>query len=123
MHVGLYSKCAARTCVSAVKGPSSGKLVCDNKSLNGGRMKEVRPLWCTILPRLVREGSRCVQTQYGKAVIEVAVKTICLHQTLALPFIMGEFLNSSCFTALLCKDKIICVCVYICIHIYTCTYI
>lgn len=36
VYVGLYSKDAARTWVSAFKGPSSGELACDSNSLDGG---------------------------------------------------------------------------------------
>lgn len=32
VNAGLYSKCAAKTCVSAVKEPSSGELTCDIKA-------------------------------------------------------------------------------------------
>lgn len=36
VYVGLYSKDAARTWVSAFKGPSSGELARDSNSLDGG---------------------------------------------------------------------------------------
>lgn len=58
VHMGLYSKNTARTCVTTFKGTSFGELTCARKNLYGRRMNEGDRVQCTARPRLERVGRR-----------------------------------------------------------------